>query len=239
MTQPQRLAQVFVELADTLTDAFDVVEFLQMLTERCVEVLEADASGLMLEDSVGHLQLVAATAEKVRLLDLFELQISQGPCIECHSTGAPVVNVDATEAARRWPMFAQGASAAGFASTHALPMRLRGRVIGALNLFCTQPTVLTDEDVAVGQAMADIATIGLLHERSSRDQSALAGQLQTALDSRIVIEQAKGVLAERAGTGVNEAFTSLRRYARSNGTALTTVASLVVEGTLRVDALTS
>lgn len=234
MNGSTRLAQVFVELADTLVESFDVVDFLQMLTERCVELLDADASGLMLADQRGNLQLMSSTVERLRLLELFELQIDEGPCRDAFSTGLAVTNVDLAESYERWPVFTPAAVEAGFGSTHALPMRLRGQVIGALNLFTDAEARLDDDAIAVGQAMADVATIGLLQERNLHEQTALSEQLQTALHSRVLVEQAKGVLAERAGISVSEAFSRMRTHARRNGQPLTTVATAVVDGSINV-----
>lgn len=238
MHEPQRLAQVFVELADTLIEDFDVVDFLQTLTERCVELLGVDAAGLMVTDQRGGLRLVGATLETARVLELFELQIQEGPCLECYSTGRAITNVALSEANTRWPVFTPVAVEAGFGATHALPLRLRGTIIGALNLFSTKTAPLSDDDVAVGQAMADVATIGLLHQRSLHEQTVLSEQLQTALQSRILIEQAKGVLAARAGLSVAEAFTRMRAHARRTSTSLTSIAQAVIEGTIDVDVLT-
>lgn len=233
MDGPQRLAQVFVELADTLVEDFDVVDFLHILTDRCVELLDADAAGLMLSDQRGGLTLMAVTMERARLLELFELQVEEGPCIDCFATGRAVTNVDAAEARRRWPTFSAGAANAGFGATQALPMRLRRQVIGALNLFSNRPALLDDDDLAVGQAMADVATIGLLQERSITEQTVLSEQLQNALSSRVVVEQAKGMLASRAGISVADAFTRMRTHARNNGIPLTSVAGGVLDGTLQ------
>ena len=232
MDGPQRLAQVFVELADTLVDEFDVVDLLQMLTERCVELLPVDAAGLMLADERGSLHPMASTTERMRSVELFELQVAEGPCRDCYLTGAAVTNVNLSTARERWPMFTAAAEAAGFGGTHALPMRLRGRVIGALNLFTDGEVGLSEDDIAVGQAMADVATIGLLHERNLREQTVVSEQLQTALHSRVLIEQAKGVLAARAEVSVSEAFTRLRDHARHSGLTLTSVATAVVNGSL-------
>jgi transcriptional regulator with GAF, ATPase, and Fis domain len=226
----QRLTQVFVELADTLVEQFDVLDFLQTLADRSVEVLEADESGLMLADERGELALMASTSERVRVLELFELQVRQGPCRDCFATGEQLVNVVLDEERPRWPEFAPAALGAGFAVTHALPLRLRGRIIGALNLFTSARTTLDADAVAVGQAMADVATIGLLHERTLHEQTVLSQQLQVALHSRVLIEQAKGMLAARAGVPVEEAFARMRAHARHHGLALTTVAQAVVEG---------
>lgn len=230
MDKSERLAQVFVELSDTLIESFDVVDFLQTLTDRCVELLGVDAAGLMLTDQRGGLQLMAATLERARLLEVFELQIEEGPCLECFADGLPVTNVDLSEAYRRWPVFTPAAVGAGFGGTHALPMRLRGRVIGALNLFTDQPVHLSGTDLGIGQAMADVATIGLLHQRNAHEQTILSEQLQTALHSRVLVEQAKGALAARADISVAEAFKLLRTYARSNQLTLSDVAAAVVAG---------
>jgi transcriptional regulator with GAF, ATPase, and Fis domain len=233
----QRLTQVFVELADTLVEQFDVLDFLQTLADRSVEVLEADESGLMLADERGELALMASTSERVRVLELFELQVRQGPCRDCFATGEQLVNVVLDEERPRWPEFAPAALGAGFAVTHALPLRLRGRIIGALNLFTSARTTLDADAVAVGQAMADVATIGLLHERTLHEQTVLSQQLQVALHSRVLIEQAKGMLAARAGVPVEEAFARMRAHARHHGLALTTVAQAVVEGSGNGNAL--
>jgi transcriptional regulator with GAF, ATPase, and Fis domain len=223
-----RLAEVFVELADTLVEEFDVVDFLHTLTERCVELVDTDAAGLMLTDRHGDLQVVAHTDESARLLELFELQRAEGPCLDCFATGRVIANVDLADPASRWPVFAEAARGVGFTVSHALPMRLRKKVVGALNLFTKAPVRLDDEQLAVVQGLADIATIGLLHERAVRDQVVLAEQLQTALHSRIVIEQAKGVLSAQSGTSVGEAFRVMRSHARRTGEPLTAVAEAVV-----------
>jgi hypothetical protein len=234
MTREQRLSRVFVELADTLVAPFDVIDFLQNLTERAVELLEVDAAGLMLTDQRGRLCVVASSAESARLVEIFELQNSEGPCLDCFHTGAQVVNLDPGQMRARWPQFSAAAAALGFRSAHALPMRLRERVIGAINLFARTGAALGPDDVAVGQAMADIATIGLLQERAGREQHVLAEQLQAALNSRIMIEQAKGVLAERAQTSPDEAFVLMRAHARNQNRRLTEVAAGLLDGTLQL-----
>lgn len=237
MAREERLVEVFVELADTLVEEFDVVEFLQTLTERCVELVDTDAAGLMLDDQRGHLQVVAYTDESARLLELFELQKAEGPCLDCFASGQVIANVDLADAGTRWPVFAEAARDVGFAVSHALPLRLRRQVVGALNLFTVAPVRLSSSHLAVVQGLADIATIGLLHERALRDQVVLAEQLQTALHSRIVIEQAKGVLSARAGIPVGEAFRRMRAHARRTGAPLTMVAEAVVAHELGVDDL--
>jgi transcriptional regulator with GAF, ATPase, and Fis domain len=232
MTREQRLSHVFVELADTLVAPFDVIDFLQNLTERAVEFLQVDAAGLMLTDQRGHLCVVASSAEAARLVEIFELQNSEGPCLDCFHTGKQVVNLDPAQMRARWPRFSAAAAELGFPSAHALPLRLREQVIGAINLFSTTNAPLNEDDVAVGQAMADIATIGLLQERAGREKNVLAEQLQAALNSRVMIEQAKGVLAERAHISPDAAFVLMRTYARNQNRRLTDVAAGLLDGTL-------
>jgi GAF domain-containing protein len=225
------LPDAFVELADTMVADFDVIDFLHLLTRRSVQVLEAAAAGVLLADPRGELRLVAASTEAVRVLELFQLQNDQGPCLDCFRTGQPVAAPDLTAAGQRWPQFAAAAARTGFAAVHALPMRLRDQVIGALNLFQPRPGGLSDEDTRVGQALADVATIGLLQERSARRSDILHEQLQGALNSRVAIEQAKGKLAERLGVDMDEAFSVLRAYARTRNMRLSDLALAFIEGT--------
>lgn len=231
MIRYERLAQVFVELADTLVTDFDAVDFLHTLTDSSVEVMDVQAAGLMLADQRGTLHVAASTGE-VDLLELFELEQQRGPCIECFSTGAPVVNIDPPHARERWPQFTDLAGHAGFASVHAFPLRLREEVIGAINLYCTHQRTLDPVELSVAQALADIATIGLLQERIIRDKTVLTEQLQSALNTRILIEQAKGVVAERTGLSMAQAFTAMRSHARNHQQSLPTVATAVIAGTV-------
>jgi Response regulator with putative antiterminator output domain len=226
----QHLAGVFVELADTLVDDFDLIDFLYRLTVRCVDLLGVSAAGLLLADQRGALQVVAASTERTRLLELLQLQTNQGPCPECFHTGQPIAVPDLTTATARWPAFVAEALQIGFASVHAAPMRLRSEVIGALNLFDTRPGALPDDTVRLGQAMADVATIGLLQARAIDRRNTLTEQLQTALNSRILIEQAKGVLAERRQIDMEQAFTLLRTEARNANRRLSELARAVVDG---------
>lgn len=232
----RRLAPVFVELADTSLADFDVTDFLHTLTLRCVEVLAVDAAGILLTDQMDHLQLVAASTERARRLELFQLRIEQGPCLDAFATGRPVLSADLAADADRWPDFAVAAAEHGFTAVLALPMRLRDATIGALNLF-TAGRTLDEAGQATGQAMADIATIGILSARAAARRDLLAGQLQTALDTRVLIEQAKGVLAERHQITMEQAFTVLRGRARSTNTKLTEVAAGVVTGLIDLSGL--
>lgn len=225
------LAAAFVEVADTLVTGFDVAEFLHGLANWCVQLLQVDAAGLMLVNQRGSLQVIASSSEQMRLVELFQLQNDQGPCLECFQTGVPVHEANLAAAGPRWPLFAPTAVGAGFASVQALPLRLRGEVIGAMNLLMRAPGRLDDNGVRVGQALADVATIGLLHERNLRHQEVLAEQLQGALNSRVAIEQAKGVLAERLGFDMDQAFSLLRGRARAQNRRLAEVATAVASGT--------
>lgn len=224
------LAEAFVELADTLVDDFDVVDFLHQVTVRCAQVLGVSAAGVLLADQRGALRVVAASTEQTRLLELLQLQTDEGPCPECFHTGRPVAVADLTTAASRWPRFAAEARQIGFNSVHALPMRLRMDVIGTLNLFGIQPGALDEDTIRLGQALADVATIGLLQARAIQHRETLAEQLQTALNSRIVIEQAKGVIAERRHLAMDESFTLLRSTARTSNRQLSELARAVVDG---------
>lgn len=235
MSREARLGEVFVELADTLVADFDLVDFMTTLAARSVELLRADAVGIMLRDGSGHPRVVASSSEAMNLLELLELQVAEGPCIECFASGEPVVNVSLGDASERWPRFAAEARAGGFTMVHALPMRLRDDVIGAMNLFSSSTVPLDEAEAKVGQAMADVATIGMLQEQSLREARILAAQLESALQTRIVIEQAKGVLAERLDIDVAEAFLRMRTYARRHGLHLADVAYDVAHGRLTTD----
>jgi transcriptional regulator with GAF, ATPase, and Fis domain len=224
------LSETFVELTDTLVAGFDVIDFLHVLTDRSVQLLDVSAAGLLLADPRGELRVVAASSEAARLLELFQIQNDQGPCLDCFRSGRPVAAADLAAAATRWPRFAPAARQAGFAAVQALPMRLREQVIGALNLFRADPGALAPADIRVGQALADVATISLLHERSMRHSDTLNEQLQTALNSRVIIEQAKGKLAERLGLDTDQAFSVLRDHARTRNLLLSDVALAFIDG---------
>ncbi|MEU8372200.1 GAF and ANTAR domain-containing protein [Micromonospora sp. NPDC048894] len=221
----ERMATIFVEVADTLVDDFDLMDFLHMLTDRAAGLVGAAAVGLVLAGRDGRLEFMAGSNENVKLVELFQLQTHEGPCQEAFRTGAPVINVDLDEASDRWPRFAPRATAAGFQSVHAFPLRLRTQVIGALNVFGdVKGGDFAGTDVPVMQALADVAAIGLLQERAIRRGELLTEQLQGALNSRIVIEQAKGAVAQATGLDVDEAFAAIRGYARRHHRKLTEVA---------------
>ncbi|UIJ35759.1 GAF and ANTAR domain-containing protein [Allobranchiibius sp. GilTou73] len=233
MVTQQRLLDAFVELADTLVSEFDLIDFAHTLTGTAVDLLQADAAGLMLADQRGNLQLLASSSVETRTLELFELQHNEGPCVDVYRTGLPMTNIDQAEVGQRWPAFAAQVQAGTFSSVHAIPMRLRDQTIGGLNLFLTRPGHLSDRDLALAQGLADIATIGLLQERAIQEHQLLAEQLQGALNSRIVIEQAKGMLAAQHDVPISDAFTAMRSYARRSGQPLAQIARQVIDGTLK------
>ena len=237
MLREARLVQTLVEMADTLVDDFDVVELLTLLTDRCVELLGVSAAGVMLLAPEGGLRVVASSSEAMRIVELFELQAQEGPCSDCYRTGEAVVNGDLTEAGALWPSFAPVALSAGFGSVQALPMRLRGDVIGAVNLFGEKEGMLDASDVLAARALADVATIAILQHRGAREAQILNEQLSHALNCRVVIEQAKGVLAERSGIDMQVAFGRLRSYARSHNLRLADVAQTIVDGNLSASSL--
>ncbi|MFC4999444.1 GAF and ANTAR domain-containing protein [Dactylosporangium cerinum] len=225
----QRLANIFVEVADTLVDEFDLIDFLHMLTDRTASLVGASTVGLLLADPHGQLQFMAASDENTKLLELFQVQNHEGPCLDAYNTAQPVINADLREAEARWPRFAPRATTAGFRAVHAFPLSLRKDVIGALNVFGTEVGGgLDDGDVQIIQALTDVAAIGLLQERTIRRGEILTEQLQGALNSRVVIEQAKGAMAQARGISVDEAFTVIRGYARRNNKRLSDVAHTIV-----------
>ena len=230
MARETMLARALVELADNLVSDFDVAELLIVLTDRCVDVLDVGAAGIMLASPAGNLRVMASSSEAMRLLELFELQSQEGPCLDCYNTGEPVVNADVGGDDPRWPRFAARARAAGFRSVHALPMRLRGSVLGALNMFHVETGLMRPADMAAAQALADVATIAILQHRAALEAKLLNEQLNEALNTRIVIEQAKGMIAERRGVGMEAAFTALRDHARTHNLRLADVARGLVEG---------
>jgi GAF domain-containing protein len=235
----ERLSQIFVEVADTLVDDFDLLDFLHMLTVRTADLFGASAVGLLLADHRGELRFVAASDEKARILEIFQAQVSEGPCFDAYRSAAPVLNADLTEAGARWPEFARHALAAGFRSVHAFPMRVRQEVIGALNVFGSAAgSNLDDAEGRIVQALTDVAAIALLQERAVRRGELLTEQLQGALTSRIVIEQAKGVVAHAHGISIDAAFTALRGYARRTNRKLTDVAHAVLSDPAVIGALT-
>ena len=214
-----------------------MVELLTLLADRCVDVLDVAAAGLMLVSPDGDLRVVASSSETARVLELFEVQSDEGPCVDCFRVGEPIVNVDLTQIDGRWPLFGPKAVEAGFRSVHAVPMRLRKQTIGALNLYRVDGGTMTDTDVVAAQALADVATIAILQHRAVRDAQLLNEQLSQALNTRIVIEQAKGVVSERADLDMEAAFARLRRHARNHNLRLTDVAQSISGKTLLVSSL--
>lgn len=234
-----QLLSTFVELADTLLDDYDVNEFLYQLTVRCAELVQAKAVGVLLGGAKGDLQLVSASTRDMHALELFEMQERQGPCYEAYRSGQQIEADDLETEAGRWPAFVPQALEKGFRSVHAFPLHVRDQRLGALNVFFDQPGPFSGSDILALQALADVAAIGILQQRHVQESVELADQLQTALDSRVVIEQAVGILVERRRMGTDEAFESIRGYARSHNLRLRAVAQAIVDGAVKPDSVDS
>jgi len=228
------IVDAFVHLSDTLVADYDVIEFLHFLTACCVELGDVDEAAVMLAAPSGHLQAVASSSERSRLLELFELQNQDGPCVDAYRTGEVIASTDLRRDRDRWPTFAPEAVEVGFEAVLSIPMRLRQDIIGALNLLRVHRGEVSDADARLLKALSDIATVGVLQERLITESLSTASGLQTALTSRIRIEQAKGILAERLDVSVDEAFEMLRSFSRNNGLRLTDVAGRVVERSIDV-----
>jgi transcriptional regulator with GAF, ATPase, and Fis domain len=226
------VTQAFVALASSLVTGHDVVDLLNDLVNDCARLLDVASAGLLLADGRGVLHVLAASSQRTHHLEVFQVQREEGPCLDCYRDAAPVSVPDLEQMADRWPQFVKAARMAGFASVHALPMRMRDHTLGALGLFGTTAGALNDDDLTLGQALADVASVALIQDKVAADRTAVNAQLQTALTSRVVIEQAKGVLAQQGNTDMAEAFGVLRRYSRDHNLRLTDVASATVSRTL-------
>ncbi|MEC5201099.1 GAF domain-containing protein [Arthrobacter sp. PL16] len=231
-TRASRVSAAFVKIADTLVDDYDVLDLLHTLVEETVDLLDATAAGLMLAGPDGILQVLASTSEESHLIEVLQQESGEGPCVECYVTGVPVTIRDIAGTGDRWPKFKNEAATQGYQSVHAFPLRVRGKTIGAMNLFRTDTGELNGEDIAIGQALADVATISILQERTIKESATVNDQLQRALNSRILIEQAKGMIAHILDVSTDEAFQRLRAHARSHQTSLTDTAQAVLDRTL-------
>lgn len=235
-SRDQMIIDSLIEIADNLVDNFDVVDLLTGLTDRCVNVLSFSAAGVMLTSPPGELRLVASSSEAMQVVELFELQSNEGPCLDAFRTGERVAHERLQNEDGRWPQFSKVAYAAGFRSVFALPLRLRETTIGALNLFSVDEAPASESDVAVARGFADLATVSILQHGATVEIRTVNEQLSRALGERIVIEQAKGVVSERAGIDVAEAFSRLRSYARAHRMPLAEVAQAAIDGTLEAAA---
>lgn len=236
MTRDARLMSTFAALADTLVDDYDVLELLQTLVEACRDLLGSTAAGILLSDESGELELMASTSEATRVVEMMQLAAREGPCIKCFRTGAPVSVPSISRSPEQWARFRDSALAQGFASAEAIPLRLRDSSIGTLNLFGSEEGSPPIDDLVAARAFADVATIGILHERTLRRSEMLADQLQVALRSRVVIEQAKGVVSFTRGVPIEDAFDIIRSYARRHQMQLSTVATMLVRRELDISA---
>ena len=237
MAREQQIIETFVELADTMVDEFDVIEFLHRLAERCAELLDCAEAGLLLADAAGMLRVMASSSERSEALELLQSQNEEGPCVECYRNGQPVHSENLAADEERWPKFAPAAIERGFRSVQALPMRVRGETVGAMNLFRSEPGTMAGPDLLLGQGMADIAAIALLQERTVRESRGVIASLQGALNSRVIIEQAKGMLSERLQIDVDEAYARLRAHARNHNRRFSDIAHDLLEGRLDANTL--
>ena len=231
-TREGKLVETFVTLADTLVADYDVVDLLHTLVEKCAALLDASAAGIILSAGDGVLEVVASTNERSRLVEILQLRAGSGPCVESFTSGLAVAIPDIEDIGDKWPRFREGALEQGFASMHAVPLRLRATTIGSLNLFWDRTGGLSPTDTNTVQALADVATIGILQERAIRESDIVRQQLQHALSSRVLIEQAKGVVAYTHGMPMGDAFDKIREYARNNGLPLAAVAERIVNRSL-------
>jgi GAF domain-containing protein len=229
-------ATTFVEIVDTLVDDFDVIDVLTVLTSRCVELLHAAAAGILLADGNGQLRVIGASTEQVGMLELFQIQNDEGPCLDCYNTGAVVLN-SSLDSKSPWPRFAAESVSVGLPSVCAVPLRMKDLTLGCLNLFMSEPVGLSDEEVALAQALADVASIAIVQDQVTRQAAIREGHLQHALTSRIAIEQAKGMISERGRVDMDEAFNRLRSFARNNNRGLTEVAESLVAGTTGIESV--
>jgi GAF domain-containing protein len=234
MNREVRTATALVEIVDTLVTDFDVIDVLTVLTARCVELLEAAAAGILLADDTARLRVIGASTEQIQLLELFQIQNDQGPCLDCFNSGTVVLNDDLVSDSP-WPEFAAESVRAGFPSVCAVPLRLNDEILGCLNLFMSEPVPLSDADVAIAQALADVASIAIMQDQATR--ATIREGLLHALNSRIAIEQAKGMIAEHDGIDMDDAFSRLRAYARNHHHRLTEVSEAVVAGSVTIDSL--
>ena len=228
LSRASRVSEAFVKLTDALVGQFDVLDILHTLVEESVELLDATAAGLLLVDPSGHLQVLASTSEASQLVEVLQSQAGVGPCVDSYKTGKVVTLADIEADGDRYPDFQAAALSQGFHSVHAIPMRVRPRTIGALNLFRIDKGDMSADDAAIGQALADVATISILQERTFRENTMVNEQLQRALNSRILIEQAKGVIAQRSNVDMDEAFSRLRTHARAHNEAMHDTARSVI-----------
>lgn len=233
-TREDQLVGTFVALTDSLVDDYDVVDVLQRLVEECVTLFDAVAAGILLLSPAGHLEVIASTSERSEFVGLMQLRVGEGPCVEAVDTRTVVSVADIDEVSHRWPAFAADARRSGFAAIHAIPMRLRDSALGSLNLFGDHPGALNEQDATAAQALADVATISIVQQRLVEQSGIAQEQLQRALDSRVIIEQAKGYLAQRRNIDMDAAFSLVRSHARSTRTRLSDVAADVVAGRLQL-----
>jgi GAF domain-containing protein len=236
-SREERINDAFVRVAGTLVESYDILDLLSTLMHACTDLLDVQAAGILLVDSTGQLELVASTSEEAEIVEVMIVAAGAGPCVDCFKTGAVVSVADIDTDAAEWPRFRRSALDQGFRAAHATPLRVHGEVIGAMNLLSTEAGALSARDSQLAQALADVATVGILHERSFREPGIVPAQLHLALDTRILVEQAKGVLAEVRSCSMTDAFTALREYARDHDVSMRETAQGVVDGSIPAETL--
>lgn len=238
--EPDRqLGQAVGEITDALVQDFDVVDVATQVVTSCAELVGADNVGLLVADAAGQLRLLAATSEEAHVIESFQVEGGDGPCLEAFTTGELVSAGSPGEIAGRWPHFARIAQREGIGAVFAAPLTMRGRPIGSLNVFSEAPGELDADARRKVELLAGLATVALTQAERVRDHATTVQQLQTALTSRVAIEQAKGVLIAATGVDVDEAFARLRAYARANRRRLSEVALDVVERRLDAETFTA
>lgn len=235
ITREEKINDAFVRVAGTLIDDYDVVDLLSTLMNTCTELLDVQAGGILLTDTTGGLELVASTSEEAETVEVMTVAAGAGPCVDSYTTGTVVSVPDINVDAEPWPRFKRTALEQGFRAAHAIPLRLHGQVIGAMNLMSTEAGALSDRDSRLAQALADVAAVGIVHERNFRHPAAISAQLHLALDTRVLIEQAKGALAQYLSCTMTEAFTALRDYARTHEVTLRAAAQGVLDRTTPIE----
>ncbi len=231
MINQRALLEAYESFGRALLRPYEIGDVLYRLTDQVVEVLDIDGSGVCLAPNGGGLQLLSATDHHVAAIEDTQLTAGTGPILSAYETGEQV-RVDDLVDANDWPEFTRFAVDRGMRAVASLPMPVDERRIGALDLFRAEAHVWTDEEMQAAQGLANMASAYVLNHQALSESRTLAGQLQTALDSRIIVEQAKGLLAGRHGLTPNDAFGRLRQYARARGDRLHDVCRHVVEGTL-------
>lgn len=236
-TREQQLVDTFVSLTDSLVADYDIVDLLQTLVDNATELFDAAAAGIMLVNDLQDLEVIASTSERSNFIGLMQLQAGEGPCVEAFTTAETVSVESPAEMQRRWPRFAAASQELGYSSVHSVPLRLRDITLGSMNLFREEAGALNADDAIAARALTDVATISILQQRTTEHANIVQTQLQHALTSRVIIEQAKGFLAHTHHVDLDSAFALLRSHARSHQVCIADVARDVVDRVITIPAI--